>query len=119
MQKNNAGFIKYIVIIAVIMAAVFLSQQSYFGKSFGKSGQENILSQGLATVQSYAAKGSNWVSDKVFPSIGGEVQKRGDIIKEGVSKEKEKVSESVGEKIKNYFSGVVDSITGKKADTTK
>jgi len=106
MQKGK-GIIKYIVIIIVILAIVFLSQQPSL-KEFGK----NLfsLSQGYNKAGEYVAKGSDWVKDNVLSKIGGEVQKRGDMAKEGITEQKEKISESVGEKIKNYFSGVVDSV---------
>ena len=99
------GFIKYIIIIVVILILVFLSQKPDF-KIFDK----NLLSKVFTTAQNYWAKGLNWVQDKAYPNISGEVQKRGDILKEGINQEKEKVSESIGEKIKNYFSGLVDSV---------
>lgn len=99
------GFIKYIVIIGVIIILIILGQQAYF-KAIGK----NTISKTSGVINDYLAKGANWVSEKVFPKITGEVEKRGDMIKEGISAEKEKVVESAGEKIKNYFSGVVDNI---------
>jgi len=102
---QEKGFIKYIVIIAVILIVVFFSQQAYF-KGIGK----NASSKGSGVVQDYLTKGSNWVKDSVYPKISGEVQKRGDIIKNEIQIEKQKVSESIGEKLKNYFSGVADSI---------
>ena len=106
MQKGK-GIIIYIVIIIVILAVVFLSQQPSL-KEFGK----NLfsLSQGYNKTGGYLANGSNWVKDNILSKIGGEVQKRGDMAKEGITEQKEKISESVGEKIKNYFSGVVDSV---------
>jgi predicted PurR-regulated permease PerM len=101
------GIIIYIVIIIVILAVVFLSQQPSL-KEFGK----NLfsLSQGYNKTGEYVANGSNWVKDNILSKIGGEVQKRGDMAKEGITEQKEKISESVGEKIKNYFSGIVDSV---------
>jgi predicted PurR-regulated permease PerM len=103
----NKGIVIYIVIIIVILAIVFLSQQSNF-KEFGK----NLfsLSQGYNKTGEYMANGSNWVKDNILSKIGGEVQKRGDMAKEGITEQKEKISENVGEKIKNYFAGIVDSV---------
>lgn len=101
------GIIKYIVIIIVILVIVFLSQQPNL-KEFGK----NLFSfsQEYNKTEGYWAKGANWVKDNIFSKIGGEVQKRGDMAKEELTSQKEKVSESIGEKIKNYFSGIVDSV---------
>jgi len=104
MQKE-AGFIKYVVIIAVILIAVFLSQQAFF------SGVGNDLtSKASGAISGYLAKGANWASNEVYSKVSGEVQKRGEIIKNEVNSEKEKVSENIGEKIKNYFSGIADSV---------
>ena len=106
MQKGKVIII-YVVIIIVILAVVFFSQQPSL-KEFGK----NLfsLSQGYNKTGEYMANGSNWVKDNILSKIGGEVQKRGDMAKEELTDQKEKVSESIGEKIKNYFSGVVDSV---------
>jgi len=102
---QDKGFIKYIVIIAVILIVIFLSQQAYF-KGIGK----NIFLQGSGVAQEYLSKGSDWAQNSVYPKISGEVQKRGDMIKNEINQEKEKISQTIGEKIKNYFSGVADSI---------
>ncbi len=88
-----------------MLAAAFLSQQPYF-----KGSDESVFSYNSIPGQSYLAKGANWLKDSLYPRISGEVQKRGDLIKNEINQEKEKISESVGEKIKNYFSGVVDSV---------
>lgn len=91
--------------IIVVLVAVFLSQQAY-SRGFGKT----LVSDATNQAQAYLAKGSDWVMSNVYPKISGEVQKRGDIIKNEVSQEKNKVSENIGQKISNYFSGVADSI---------
>jgi hypothetical protein len=104
---RERGFTKYIVIIIVILVVVFLSQRAYL---FKKGNTFTFVSDAMSQAQAYLAKGSGWVSDNVFPKISGEVQKRGDMIKSEVNKEKEKVSENIGEKIQNYFSGIADSV---------
>jgi len=112
MQKEK-GFIKYGIIIVVIMALVVLSQQPFF-KDLTKhklSGAKSSLFDG------YFAKGSDWVNSQVIPKVSGEVQKRGDMIKQEVQDEKEKISENIGTKIKNYFSGIVDSVVNPGKDT--
>lgn len=95
------GFIKYFVIILVILAIVFLSQQMYF-KKYGKQVSD--------TIAGYVATGSDWAKSHIYPKISGEVQKRGETITNEVAKEKEKITESIGEKISNYFSGISDAI---------
>ena len=98
-------FAVYIVIIIIILAAIFFSRQPFF-RERGK----NLFSPVSGTAQDYLKKGSNWVNDSVYPKISGEVEKRGDMIKDEINAEKEKVSQTIGEKIKDYFSGVVDSV---------
>lgn len=104
---QEKGFVKYILVIIVILVVVFFSQRAYL---FKKGNTFTFVSDAMSQAQDYLAKGSGWVSEKVFPKIGGEVQKRGDMIKNEVNKEKEKVSESIAEKIQNYFSGIADSV---------
>lgn len=99
------GFIKYFVIIVVILAVVFLSQRVLSGGA-GKTIVYDLGNQ----AKTYAAKGSNWVMSKIYPTISEEVQKRGDTIKNEIDEQKNNISESIGKKIKNYFSGVTDSI---------
>jgi len=104
-MQQEKGFIKYIVIIIVILVIVFLSQQAYT-KATGKT----LISAAMNQVDAYATKGSAWVMSNVYPKITGEVQKRGAIIQNEVNQEKQKVSENIGQKIQNYFSGVTNSI---------
>lgn len=94
-----------IIAIVIVLAVAFLSQKSYF------NGTEKTFIYG-ATDQAklYLAKGVNWATSTVYPKINEETQKRGDIIKNEVDKEKQKISENIGQKISNYFSGVSDSI---------
>lgn len=97
--------IKYISIIIIILVVVFLSQQAFF-----KGTEKTFISNAGDQIKTYLSKGSDWVASNVYPKISGEVQKRGDAIKEEINQEKQKVSESIGEKIKNYFSGISDSV---------
>ncbi len=102
MQKK---IIFSIVAIIIVLVIVFLSQQAYL-RGFGKT----LVSDATNQAQSYLAKGSDWAMAKIYPTISGEVQKRGDIIKNEVNQGKQKVSENIGQKISNYFSGVADSV---------
>lgn len=102
---KQKGFVKYIIGFAAVLAAAFFSQSGYF-----KQNVQNSFFKGSGPVQEFFAKGSNWVRDIIYPKITGEVEKRGDMIKTEVAQEKAKVTENVGEKIKNYFSGIGDSI---------
>lgn len=86
------------VAIIVILIVVFFSQK------------EALISGVSDKAKAYVAKGSEWVMASIYPKISGEVKKRGDMIKNEVTQEKNKVSENIGEKISNYFSGVENSI---------
>jgi hypothetical protein len=92
--------------IVTVLAIVFFSQQAY-SKAVGKT----LISAATDQASAYLAKGSNWVTANVISKIGGEVQSRGDAIKNEVTQEKNKVSENILQKVGNYFSGVGNSIT--------
>ena len=105
-EKQEKGFIKYIVIIIFILAVAFLSQKIY-SRGTEKIFVFDAVSQAAGA---YIAKGTDWIASAIYPKISGEVQKRGDAIKTEINQEKNKISENIGEKIKNYFSGITDSI---------
>jgi hypothetical protein len=104
-MQQGKRFAKYIIIIIVILVVVFLSQKAYT-RGFGKT----LISNAINPAGAFLAQGSSWALSKIYPKISGEVQKRGDIIKNEVSQEKNKVSENIGQKISNYFSGVANSV---------
>jgi len=104
-MQQEKGFVKYIVIVVVLLGAVFLSQQP-FAREFGK----NLLSKVSGAVSGYWAKGSNWATDKVYSKVNEEVEKRGEIIKDEIKTEKEKISENILEKAGDYLTGIKDSI---------
>lgn len=104
-------FIKYFLIIGVILLIVFFSQNSNL---LGKGKTFTFVDDTVGQAQEYFTRGQEWLASRVLPTISGEVEKRGEMVKEGVEKEKEKISETVGEKIKNYFSSVKDSVLNKK-----
>jgi hypothetical protein len=94
-----------VIAIIIVLLVAYLSQKGAF------SGSGNtLISDATDQVKGFLAKGSDWVMTNIYPKISGEVQKRGDLIKNEVNSEKEKISESIGEKISDYFSGVTDSI---------
>ena len=106
---NSKGKIKYIAIIIIILLVVFLSQKAYAWKS-ENSFISDITGNATNQASSIMAKGSDWVMSKVYPKVTEQVQKRGEIIKTEVNKEKQKVSENISEKISDYFSGVANSV---------
>jgi hypothetical protein len=104
-MEEEKGFIKYFIIIIIILIVAFLSQQAYT-RGIGKT----LISNATSQAQAYMAKGSSWVVSNVYSKISGEVQKREEAIKTDVTQEKNKVSENIGKKISNYFSGVSNSV---------
>ena len=98
------GFIKYIVIIIVILAVVFLSQQLYF-RGIGKT----LISSATNQVGAYLAKGTDWAMSTIYPKISGEVQNGGDTITTQVNQVK-KLPENILTKVGNYFSGIANSV---------
>jgi hypothetical protein len=105
MRYKKTKSIKYFFIIVAILVIVFLSQQDY-SREFGKS----LAIKASESISGYWAKGASWAADNVYSKASEEVQNRGEVIKNEINLEKEKVSENISEKIKNYFSGVVDSV---------
>jgi len=103
MEKK--GLIKYIIIITIILLVAFLSQQAYF-----RGIEKTFISDATNKISACLADGSNWLTSKIYPKVSGEVQKRGDMIKTEVNQEKNKISENILDKTKNYFSGVANSI---------
>ena len=102
---KQEGFIKYIVIIIVILLVAFLSHQAY---SWGTG--KTLISDATDQASAYLAKGSNWATSQIYSKISGEVQNRGDMIKNEIEQEKNKISENILEKTKNYFSEVANSV---------
>jgi len=98
-------FIKYILIIVAILGIVFLGQQA-----FVRGVSENVISRASDQIRTYVAKGSKWAVSAIISPISGGVEGGKEAITNEITQEKEKISESVGEKIKNYFSGITDSI---------
>ncbi|MCX6724016.1 MAG: hypothetical protein NT155_02445 [Candidatus Staskawiczbacteria bacterium] len=109
MQKK---FIIYIVAIIILLGVVFLSQQAY-SQATGKT----IISAAANQVGSYLAKGSNWVMSGIYPKIDEQVKSGGETITNAVNQEKQKVSEDIGKKIENYFSGIANAVAGKNNTT--
>jgi|GEM_PF-3862752 len=101
--------IKNLIIIIAIIGIVFLSQQPKFA----------VLGQNAYTwvekkADPYTSKINDVLEDKIYPVVGGEVDKRKEIINQEINTQietqKEKISETLAEKIKNYLTNVVGSI---------
>jgi hypothetical protein len=103
-MQQEKGFIKYIVIIGAIIVAAVLSQQAFFTTA-GK----DLVGKASGALNGYWAKGANWATNTLYSKVSEEVQNRGEMIQNEINSEKEKISESVTEKVGDYFSGIANS----------
>lgn len=94
-----------IIAILIVLGIAFLSQQAFI-RGFGKEYIYDFSEQ----AKNYMSKGIDWAGSAVLSRIGGEVEKRGDMIKQEIAEEKNKISENILDKTKNYFSGIAESI---------
>ena len=105
-MENKKRLIIYTIAIITVSALVFMSQQTYFNNTADK----NLFSNISASVYDRFAEGVNWVTDKAYPTLVEESQRRGEMAKNAIDEQKEKISENVLEKVGNYFSGIKNSI---------
>jgi hypothetical protein len=103
---NKKKIIICILAVGIISTLVFLSQQSGFSAAEDK----NLFSNVSAAVSDKWAEGINWVSNKAYPTLLEESQKRGEMAKNAIDEQKEEISENILEKVGNYFSGIKNSI---------
>ncbi|TSC94746.1 MAG: hypothetical protein CEN87_280 [Parcubacteria group bacterium Licking1014_1] len=99
---KERGFIKYIIAIVVVLAVVFFSQQPYF-REYGKNLYNQVVIQG----QFWWQAAYHYAQQNIFPKIGGEVEKRKEIIQGELEQEKNKISENIWKKIKKYFADII------------
>ena len=105
------GYKRYILGFLVTLGAVYFSQQSNsmeFGRSLFTI-DTTKPSSAIANSKNFVAGASSWLSEKV----AGEVAKRGDIIKDELAQEKQKVKENILQRVEKYFDGIGNSILGK------
>lgn len=101
------GFIKNVLAVIVVLVIVFLSQQPNF-REYGK----DLYDQAVAQGQSWWHGAYSYVEQNVFSKIGGEVEKKKEAIQEELQQEKNKISENIWQKIKNYFADIFSKATG-------
>ena len=97
-DNHQNGFVQNIVIIAVLLAMVFLSQQS-----FAKPTAQKIISQISEKTKEYSQKAGDWLKAKTNPYIAKEVQNGGERVKEEVIKQKNNLLQNIWENLKKYF----------------
>jgi type IV secretory pathway TrbL component len=90
--------------IVATLATAFLSQQAFM-KVNGTTFVSAAMNQAKASI----TKGSDWVMSKVSDNV----QSGGEAIKKTAANTTKNVSNSLGNKIENYFSNLGNSIIGK------
>ena len=104
-------FLKYILIIAIILIVAFFSQQVVSG-GFAKTFVYDYASKAKATL----SKGYNSIAQKTISKadeVGGQVASGGEAIKQGVEEKKKDITENISTKVSNYFSGIGNALVGK------
>ena len=101
------NMIKNIVIIIVLLAVVFLSQQLYF-EEVGKK----LYSQVEAQVNIYWIKIADWFGSNVYTRVSGEVEEKSAVVQKEITKQKDNIVQNVWEKTKTYFASIFSKTTG-------
>lgn len=108
---SSKGSIQNIVIIAVILVAVFLSQQLYF-KVVGESIYAEASKRGVE----YWSKAKGWFGVSIYPRVSGEVGGIQSTVAKGITEQKNNLAQNIWEKIKNYFAEKFSNISGTKVE---
>ena len=98
--NSERGFIQNIVLIAVIVITVFLSQQPYV-KDFAK----NIYSPLAKQVNSYLPKISNQFFASIYLKVGGEASSIQLSAQKEITAQKNNAVQNAWDNFKNYFAG--------------
>jgi predicted PurR-regulated permease PerM len=108
-NKGVKNIILNVVIILVILAVVFLSQQSRFMK-FGK----DWFQKADAYINFLWQKADNWVWQNAYPKAAQEAQKRGEAVQQAAQQQKDAAAQNIFDKIKNYLAEKFSSLSGTK-----
>jgi len=110
-DSNQKGFVQNIVIIVILLAIVFFSQQIYFRES-GK----NLYLQADKYARVYIGKASDWLKINVYPKISGEVQKGGVEAQKEIAKQKNNLLQNIWENLKKYSAEKFSKTFGTKVE---
>jgi uncharacterized membrane protein len=108
-MKNERGFVQNIVMIAVLLAVVFLSQQRY-----ARPIVQNAYAQASNIISPYITKTTHSLQAGILPKVSGEVAKRGDTLQEAVVTQKNSAAQTTWENIKNFFAEKFSTTFGTK-----
>ncbi len=110
-HESGAGFIQILVInviiLAILLATVFLSQQAYFAP-YGKT----LYVKGVGQFNVYWLKLNYWADTNLYPRLSGEAGKGGQLITQEITKQKNSIAQSVWENIKNYLAQKFSKLSG-------
>lgn len=110
-DMNQKGFVQNIVIIAVVLVVVFLSQQPYF-RPAGEKAYSQMKKQG----ESYGVQFNSWFNTNVYPKVGGQVASGGEVIKKEIETQKNNIAKNTWEKIKSYLAENFSKLFGTKVE---
>ncbi len=97
MNNKEGGFIQNIVIIVAILAAIFLSQQSFL-----KGNSKNwIYSQNQKS--NFLDKAGNWLNNNVLSKVSGEVGTIKDNATKEITTQKNNLEKSSTNTVKNFI----------------
>lgn len=105
------GFIKNIVMIAIVLAVVFLSQ-----KSVQNPFVSQITLKAQEDAKTYSHQASDWVLAKILPHANQEVQSRGESVQKAVVAEKNNLVNNLWDNVKNYSAQKFSQIFGTKVE---
>jgi len=108
---NQSGFIKNIVIIAIILIVVFLSQNKQFSPI-----AQNLYKKADGIVRPYYLKSENWLRANIYSRFGGEVEKGLNEAKKEIVNQKDNLAENIWGKLKNYLAEKFSKISGTEVE---
>lgn len=104
-------FTKNIIIVAIILAVVFMSQRSDF-RQFG----EKLYSQAAEQINNYTPKLSSWFMANVYPKVGGGAERGKEVIEKEFIGQKDNAAKNIWEKFKNYLAEKFSKMSGTKVE---
>ncbi len=104
---KSGGFVKNIVMVAVLLAVVFLSQSPSF-----RPIAQNFYNQANQSIGPYVQNGQHWFSANVYPRVSAEAQKRGEEASREIATQKNNAAQNIWDTIKNYFAEKFSKFSG-------
>ncbi len=104
-MDENGGFTKYIVIVAIILVVVFMSQQPQFRVIGQKAYQK-------ATQATYWTKAEDWIKNSLWLKVSGEAANIKASTTQEITKQKNNLVENLWEQLKSYFAAKLSNMFG-------